>query len=665
MKAPFICGLILALCFGHALGQENSKIKFGKVSESELTMSRYEADTTASAVILSDIGSTDVDYNPENGFYLRYRRSVRIKILKQQGVEWGDWKVSLYTSTGSKEELKGLKGITFNLENGQIVKTELKKESIFTEKENKFWEATRFSLPAVKVGSVIDLQYQINSNTLWNLRSWKFQYTIPVKWSEYRVNYPEYFKYNQTMMGFHPLFDQKTEKHPGSYRIANGEMLNHQQTQLYYAAKDVPAIKEEPFMTTLDNYTSRIEFELAQTDFLSVGGKFENHTTSWQEIAKKLLEDDDFGLQIKNGNFANDIIKQELAGTSDNLQKAIKIYEYVKSKVKWNEYNSIYTSKPLRKVLSDGNGNVADINLLLTLLLTRSGIEAYPVILSTRNNGLLSPAHASISGCNYVIVQASIEGKKYLLDATEPNLPFGMIPFRTLNYEGRLVKENETNPVSLTCQKRVTNNILNLTFNEKNELNGELLSRYIGHDAYDLREKIKNAGGVKTYTEEQLNKNSELEILDYEIFNIDSIYNQLNEKAQIKIKSDNDQADADVIYIDPIVVGKMKNNPFSAPTREFPVDFGVPFNETYQLHLTIPQGYVIDELPENKNFAIEDKSGFFLYQTSQLGDKIIITTRFSIDKPLFVQTEYQSIKEFFDIVIAKQSEQIVLKKAGA
>jgi hypothetical protein len=122
--------------------------------------------------------------------------------------------------------------------------------------------------------------------------------------------------------------------------------------------------------------------------------------------------------------------------------------------------------------------------------------------------------------------------------------------------------------------------------------------------------------------------------------------------------------DTEMVYIDPVLVARMKDNPFSAPSREFPIDFGATFNETYQIQLTIPKGYVVDELPKTVSFSAEDKSGSFLYQATQLGDKIIINTILSIEKPIFVQTEYLIIKNFFDTVIAKQTEQIVLKKAG-
>lgn len=91
---------------------------------------------------------------------LTYERFVRIKILKQSGTSWGDFTIPLYSSVSNKEDLVSVKGVTSNFENGQVVKTDMKKESVFRERENKYWEMVRLSLPSVKIGSVIDLKYQ-------------------------------------------------------------------------------------------------------------------------------------------------------------------------------------------------------------------------------------------------------------------------------------------------------------------------------------------------------------------------------------------------------------------------------------------------------------------------------------------------------------------------
>src|SRR5664279_2366199 len=96
--------------------QEAPKIKFEKVSEEELSMKTYPNDTTAEAVILYDSGGSYIHYEGEKGFKLTYERFVRIKILKQSGVEWGNFNIALYSDGPTREEMMNPKGTTFNLE---------------------------------------------------------------------------------------------------------------------------------------------------------------------------------------------------------------------------------------------------------------------------------------------------------------------------------------------------------------------------------------------------------------------------------------------------------------------------------------------------------------------------------------------------------------------
>ncbi len=657
--------------------QEAPKVKFEKVSEEELSMKTYPNDTTADAVILYDDGTSFIKYELQKGFMLTYERFVRIKVLKQNGVNWGNFYISLYSSSQNHEELSSLKGVTINLEGGKAVKSELKKDAIFRERENKYWEAVRLSMPSVKVGSVIDLKYTIQSDMTWNLRTWKFQYTIPVKWSQYEVIYPEYFTYNHSSMGYHPMlyskntqkieninYSERLETNKGGFRSAQPTTVSRSisyTTQVYnYAAKDIPAIKGEPYLTDLGNFTTQIKFELANTNFIKVGGLFKSYTTSWTDIARQLKENDSFGSQLKATGFLEDAVTEITKGTTDEQAKLELIYNHVQHMMKWDGYKSAFTSKSIKKAYSDKTGNSADINLLLTAMLNRAKINAFPVVLSTRDHGMLSFAHATISDCNYVIVKADINGKPMLLDATEPNLQTGYIPFRCLNGEGHLIGDEVSEPVPLSNPKSIENAIVQLEIKE-GKMTGTVEQRLSGLSAFAFRESVKTAGGKQEQFDKLKNSSSELDYLEYKYNNLDSLNQPVGIAYKIAMKEGQDN-DAGIIYIDPVMINRHKNNPFTSPTREYPVDFGVPFTEGYTMQLTIPEGYKAEGLPESKSFAMEGKGGRFLYQISQVENKIVLNLRFSIDKTQYIPSEYQALKTFYDLVVNKQAEQIILKK---
>ena len=102
-------------------------------------------------------------------------------------------------------------------------------------------------------------------------------------------------------------------------------------------------------------------------------------------------------------------------------------------------------------------GNAADINLLLVAMLNKAGIEANPVILSTRENGFIAMAHPSLSDCNYVVARAVVDGKQILLDATEPNLQAVAHPFSLSEWRGTFDQQGVIGSHS-TFQSKISRN---------------------------------------------------------------------------------------------------------------------------------------------------------------------------------------------------------------
>ena len=678
MKTNFLLTLILCFAINHLIAQEAPKVRYGKPDIEELKMKTYLPDTTADAVILYDEGQSVVRYDASDGaFVLTFDRFVRIKILKQSGTSWGTFKIPIYSFNANKEEFKGINGITYNLEGEKPVKSEMKKDAVFQERENKYWESAKFSLPSVKVGSVIDLKYTIHSPFLWNLQPWAFQYSIPVKWSQYEVVYPEFFSYNHTSMGYHKLnsSDQKTKNETisttvtyegsrnngvGSGRQKEIESFSYMANVYNYTAKDVPAIKEEPFLTTIENYTTKIKFELSSRDYTKIGGDFKNYTTSWNDVVKQLINDPDFGGQIKPGNFVKETVEKLTAGKTTEKSKALAIYDYVQHNLKWDETKTYMPSKPLRKILDEKIGNSAEINLILLTMLQKAGISADPVILSTRSHGIITPVHASLSDCNYIIVRATIDTKPVLMDATEPNLPAGLLPYRCLNGKGVLVKTDLSEDIELTNVPSGTTTMATLEI-KQGKLTGKILNKLTGLDAFDFRQEVKKAGGPDAQFKLLKEKAEGIEYLNYSYPKIDSLYSDVNKSYDVNIESNGDE-DASILYIYPLATKRMTKNPFTTITREYPVDFGVPYTESFKLNLTIPDGYQVEELPKSKSFVLDDKVGVFTYQIAQMDKRVVLNMRLSILKSIFLPSEYSNLKSFFDLIVAKEAEQIVLKK---
>lgn len=189
-----------------SFSQEDFKPKFGDIDKEALLMTAYKGDSTINAVNLYDYGSVNFRYTERTGLVMTMDCWVRIKILKESALEQASASLIYYDGSGyeNDERIDDLKGFTYNMEGNQIVTTTLDKKSIKKERLSNELFAIKFNLPNVRKGSVIEysytritpLNYQIEPST------WAFQGSVPIAWSEYKINIPVFLDYRKTIGGF-------------------------------------------------------------------------------------------------------------------------------------------------------------------------------------------------------------------------------------------------------------------------------------------------------------------------------------------------------------------------------------------------------------------------------------------------------------------------------
>ncbi len=655
MKHLFIksyLSLFLICLFISQTHAEKAPIKFGKVSMEEMELTTYLPDTTASAVILCDYGVTDIPFSKTDGFQMTFERIIRIKILNKEGLDWANFDIPL---SKKGDNITSVKGMTYNLENGKIIKTKLKSDGKFIESTSKYTQTYKLTLPNVKVGSVIEYSYSIRSKYFFNLRTWYFQKSIPVKWSEYRVNIPEFFHYKQLSKGY--LNFTLNNKEYGTGNLFASETYSIEKFR--WAVSEAPAFKEEPFMTTSRNFLSAIEFELGGIQ--QYRGPYKSYTNTWEKINKELLESESFGQQLKGGGFLKEIVEKINSEAKTDEDKMNMAFDFIKKHMKWNDYNGKYVNTTLRSAFKEKKGNVADINLMLVLLLKKLELNSDPVILSTRNNGLIFPMQPNMSKFNYVVAKIRLGDKDYLLDATEPLCPCNILPFRCINGQGRVISEAGTTWIDLSTSmpyKHITAS--KLTLNEDGELMGQITDAHQGYAALSIRKyfEAKTIDELKTSLEED---NQGLSLEEFEIINQDDLEKTLQTKSTVEI-TDKVEDTGDLLYLNPMLYEQTKKNPFTLEERKYPVDYGHAYDEIYSIEISLPEGCSIETKPENMLLALPNKAGSYTYSIQELGNKILLMSRLRITKPMFGFDEYAGLKEFYKLVVAKQAEMIILKR---
>ncbi|WP_290791903.1 DUF3857 domain-containing protein [Flavihumibacter sp. UBA7668] len=651
--------------------QDKPPFKFGKVSPEDFKQKTPSFDSGAHAIILGDMGYSRIVPNNDAGFGYEFERKIRVFIVDKNGIDAGQFLIPLFSSTNNdmKEEIRKFNGVTYNLENGKVVETKLDGDQVFTEKVTKNITAKKFSLPALREGSIFELSYLLRSDYIFEFKPWDFQREHPTLWSEYEVEIPEYYDYVFLTQGYKAYHINTSKESSRTYRIhsTRSEGLGSVNRDIVFTGmakmkrwvmKDVPALKPENFITTLENYRSKIEFQLSAVRYPNqpVQMVMEN----WSKVTDDLMKRESFGEAMRKVEGSlDDLLKPVIAGITDQTEKAKRIYEYVRDNFTWNGSGGIYSSGNLKNVIKTRKGGVGDINLMLISALKSNGITAYPVILSTRDRGYTHELYPLMDRFNYVVCAALIGDNDYLLDATEPELGFGRLGSKCYNGHARVLM-NEPIPIMLSADSVLERKVTLATIvASPQDIKGSIQASLGYFQSTKYRNLIRQQGQDAIFSSLKTQFGSTFEISNT---GIDSLKKQ---DLPIKITYDfvAKNEDADVLYIDPVLDPFSKDNPFQSAQRAYPVEMPYRIDETYLLNFEIPPGYVVDELPKSAKVGLNDGDGYFEYLVSAEPTRIQLRTRVVLSKAYFSPEEYEPLREFFGYVIKKQAEQIVLKKS--
>lgn len=676
--------LLLTLSLSAFAAEIQKTPKMGKVSMDEINSTLCPTDSSAQAYYIFETGSTNFVYRnttiregdtgSDKGFQLVFKNHTRIKILDKAASDLGDFEIYLYNSGQNKEKLTNIKGITHNLENGKIVETKLDTKQIIYEEKTDHITIVKIAMPEVKAGSVVELEYEILSDFLFNLQEWYFQREVPVLYSEYRVGLPEYFHYKPTVYGYYPIYNEtttlpKTIKFTYSYR-SEGYVTQSKQSEYEeryqekvttYYATEVPAFKKERFLKAAKNYLTRITFELEGTKFPN--SAYESYSSSWKEVSKELLEHDRFGRALNRDNFIEQEAQLIKAASTNEMEMMTNAFKLVQSKIQWNGNTSLLVTKSLKQVWEEGQGNSADINLALVSLLKAMELNAFPVVLSTQSNGILPLSHPSLTDLNYVIAMAEVDNKTYLMDATDPLSAVNLLPVRCLNDKGHIIDPVKSGEINLTTPNSYTSYTqAHLKLNADGTFDGLARQEDSGYAAMLKRKQFVSEDDSLTVIEKLEKKFPGISIKNQSFTNLNATQESLIDSFEISLNGQTDLI-GDMLTFSPLLVFRTEDNPLKLENREYPIEFSYPSRELIMCSIEIPEGYVLESMPDPVRVSTEDMGIQLTFSVAQNGNTLQAYSDFKINRLLFLPAEYESVKNTFAYMLNKHSEKVVLKKA--
>lgn len=651
------------------------EFELGKVTVAELQEKQHTADPSAPAAILYKKGTTYFDFDTSGNWIIVTDVSVRTKIYTKEGYSYATVEVPYYEQGNGKEEVTFTDAVTFNIDGGSIEKAKLKNEGEFKEDYNKNWHIKKITLPAVKEGSVIEYRYQIKSPYIRHIPTWYFQGELPINNIEYNINIPQYFTYNRILSPYLDIKEKQetkkqtkvyTDNNPrGGYGKRSAVLKNESgrvtfyEIRKTYTAANVPVLKDERYVDNVKNYLSFVKHELASTNFPNQEEK--KYASDWPSVVKSIYNDEDFGRELNKKEYFEEDLKAILKGKNATRNELITtIYNYVRDRMSFNDKYSYECKNGVEQAYKSKTGNVAEINLMLISMLRYAGLNANPVLLSTRQNGHVSFINST--EFNYVVAGLESQSGIIFLDATTKNGIPGILPVRALNVSGRIVRENlSSDEVDLMpVINSVENTLVMAKMNADGSMTGQVRAQYFDYNAYVFREKYLNINHEE-YIAEKENKLGNIEITDYKITN-DKDY----DKPVVEGFTFKKVAAADVIgdkmYISPMLFYSTTVNPFKQEKRSFPVDFVYPHQDRFTINLTIPEGYEVESVPEPVQLGMGGNVGTFQFSLAPNGRQLQMVISRAMNTARVNPEFYTGLKAFYDDMVKKQNEKIVLKK---
>ena len=660
---------ILCLCIFQVNGQN---YKFGKVSKEEVLQKEHPVHKDANAAVLYRKQKVYYDLNEHEGFNLFTEVHERIKIYNKEGFDWATKKIKRYTGKTEEEDLVQLKGYTYNVIDGKLEEEKLRNDEIFEEVTSRYNETTKFTMPAVTEGSVIEIIYKIKSPFLGSIGKTPLQYLIPLDKLELEVQVPEFFTFSRylnlrSLLNFD--IQETTENFSYNYTstsrrgtrvvksTASHNSINYALKVYSIDRENIPALRREPHVDNLHTYAAFIDWELMFTKFPN--SMVENYSQTWEGVASSIYNDLGIADELNRDNYYDDELDQVISGLSDPEMKAKAIFKFVKQKVKWNDYVGFYPDNGTKQAFEEGSGNTGDINLLLVSMLRYAKLEAHPVLLSTPSNGV--PVYPTRDGFDYVIAGLELNGNMLLMDATDPKAAMGELPKRARNWQGRLLKEKGKSAWINLMPAYFSENSVKMNYKfDGSGVEGWNWKSYSGLIAKKFRED-HSGSEQDNDIEKRLSTIPNIQIRDYEIENKNTLGAEILEKFKFELASASENI-GDKIYLKPMLFDGILENPYKEEERYYPVYFDYPEVKSYSINIMIPEGYHIVSLPESTVVNLGEDDGQFKFIVNGAGNVIRLNSTITIKKTAFLPNEYDFLKKFYANIIKKHSEAIVLEK---
>ena len=643
-----------------------AQVQHGKPSKRLLSETRFEYDHDAPAAYLFKTCRAHIFYDDliegQKGFKAELSYHHRIKFYKKEGFQFASDEIELFNSHTVADKLVRISIVTYTLKDGKIERNALRMQDVDKKKTAKGSTLVTFKAIALEEGSVVDIKYTVKTPYLFSLPTWYFQAGIPVYHSSYTITYPDFIEYEMATKGFAKIKEEETSNISNFDKSSNNIKTQYTEIERTYTASHVSAFFTEPFLSTPLNYVSQLDCSLVGHQV--PGGRNMGHAYTWKELGSRFMGHVHFGGRLDNAVFLENPIADKIDGLEDKSAIAMEVFEHITQAVTWNKKLALYCRRSLKDVYESGQGNTAELNLLLVAALKKAGINAFPVLVSTKEHGFVNPLKPSTECFNTVVTGLKLEDDVvHTLDGTTPLAGLDILPNYCLNQNGLRIGEFVRWVPLLGKKKEEESYMATLSLDEDEIIRGKLQYTTKDYAAHQMRLERSKEKSTKLFIRDLDRKNEKFRVLGGKVVGLNDLNKPVQLNLEIELTKSVDE-NGDEWAFHPIFINPLTKNPFKEMERQYPVELPMPIKKSFVMMLELPEGFEIKKLPKAEIVKLPNGGGKFSYNAVAMGAKIQLVCSYSIDRKDFTNDEYKHLRSFYEAIISKQKELIVLKKTS-
>jgi hypothetical protein len=543
-----------------------------------------------------------------------------------------------YYAAENMEQVTNLEGITWKpggsfhrIDQGSVQNSQL----------NSRYRLIEFEMPEVDQGDVIEYKYTLVRRYIEELPGFYFSDQVPVRKATLYIKNEPFIRYNAVTQNIdfelqYEEFEVDTSSVPHVFTYERPDPVYIEK----WSAADVDGIGSSAYISSPEDIRAQINFQLSE--FGLPRQPLEN---SWEYVAAQIRRHNNpYKLVDQN----REHFKEVFSGFSpldspEEMQDSI--FAYVNRQSQFNEVNAIFTTGSLEHVLKGVPADQAEINTVLLGLLLESGIEAWPLYVSSRSLGRINRTFPSLYQFNRVLVVSKISGEQFLMDASFPHSYPGLIPVDAFNEQGMVFKKDGYEWMDLTPARSVFNLDIDVSgkLQADGTLSGKLQVKAAGYPAREIARALDQGGrGDDIVRETFFDVYPEVNIEGLEIRQnrSEAVYLDLSFVIENYAVSF-----AEGLEYRPMLIGYLFQNPFEETSRRVPITLDAPEIVTVQYSIELPDGVSSETVSGEQQTRL---NGAELSEEYQLGEsRLDYFFQVEITRKEFLPEEFSQLRQIY------------------